>query len=167
MTRDKAMAASGAMWDVLDSDHNGVLDKTDREAKRLSDFARIDDDGDGELSQAELSTGSADFGAEQAQRRAAWFKRLDTDRSGGLTREEIAGGADDAGQSQQAQRSDRLFRMADASKDGRVTKAEYDAAVRRFLDVVDSNKDGMISTAEREAGSAMLRRTAAGSGGAA
>jgi hypothetical protein len=59
-----------------------------------------------------------------------------------------------------------VLRMADANKDGVVTKAEYDAAVKAHFDRVDTNHDGKISKEERKAArDAMRARFGAGRAG--
>jgi Ca2+-binding EF-hand superfamily protein len=160
MTREQATAATVAMWNVFDSNHDGVIDQADRQTDDDEGFKRIDANGDGQLSQDELGTNSPEFKSSHAEGRLTWFQRLDSDKSGGLTRAEVAGGANEPGQRERAARGQRLFEMGDTNKDGRVTKAEYDLAVKRYLDEVDANDDAMISSAEREAGEAKLRALA-------
>jgi Ca2+-binding EF-hand superfamily protein len=157
MTREQATTAAVAMWNVMDSNHDGTIDQSDRDAQDDGSFKRMDEDGNGELSGEELGT-SPEFKSAHAEGRAAWFKRLDTDKSGGLTRTEVAGGADDPAQRERAQRGRRLFEMGDANKDGRVTKAEYDTAVAQFVKKMDGDSNNTISPAEYEAASAELRR---------
>ena len=51
----------------------------------------------------------------------------------------------------------RMFTMADANKDGKVTEAEATAAALARFDRVDTNKDGTISDAERQAAREKMR----------
>ena len=43
----------------------------------------------------------------------------------------------------------RMFDMADANRDGRVTMAEGTAAAYRHFDMADANRDGQITRDER------------------
>lgn len=165
ITRAQARAATSAIWDVIDVNHDGVVDRSDkaeRDAERAQAFRRIDANGNGELSQAELGAASPEFRSQMDAVRATWFMKLDTDKNGGLSRAElVAGGAGERPAAQSALA--RLpFDMADSNKDGRIVRAEFDAAVERHLDLVDANRDGKITNAEYEAGRARLRSGAEG-----
>jgi len=107
---------------------------------------------------------------DRAERRGAnrgeWFARLDTDKSGGISQAELAaarGARDDhAGMRRGGHRMGAMggagmgrgmgmLAMADANKDGAVTRAEATAAALAHFDRVDADKDGSISAEERRA----------------
>jgi hypothetical protein len=51
----------------------------------------------------------------------------------------------------------RLFEMADANKDGRVSLAEAQAAALAHFDRADTNRDGQITPEERSKAHATMR----------
>lgn len=141
-------------------------------------FARLDTNRDGFLTREEAEAGRAEMRErvanrlrERAQRAPgaardpnAAFDRLDTNRDGMISREEFAQGrearierrADRAAKGPRGMRGggmaglgSRMFDMADANRDGRVSLQEAtDAAVRRF-DMADANRDGQVTREER------------------
>jgi EF hand len=50
-----------------------------------------------------------------------------------------------------------MARMADANKDGAVTRDEFLAAQGRHFAMMDANKDGTVTAEERKAGRAKMR----------
>jgi Ca2+-binding EF-hand superfamily protein len=50
-----------------------------------------------------------------------------------------------------------MARMADTNKDGQITRAEYDTAVKAHFDKVDKNHDGKITPDERKAARDAMR----------
>jgi hypothetical protein len=51
-------AAGDSMWDRLDANHDGRIDRADRDARLLEGFARWDTNHDGMLGRAELRAAS-------------------------------------------------------------------------------------------------------------
>jgi len=122
-------------------------------------------------------------------RKAAMFDRIDADHNGSISRDEFMAarprgpGRDEAGRDGPMagmghgghgghHRGGRggmgmmMLHMADANKDGSVTRAEFDAAVAQHFDQVDTNHDGTITGDERRAAhSAMKARMEAMHGG--
>lgn len=102
---------------------------------------------------------------------AAAFDRLDTDRNGVLSRQEFEAGRVIREKRMMVMREHgkpadgkmgmhrmggrmagmhgKMFDMADANKDGRVSLQEAQAAALRHFDMVDANKDGQITREER------------------
>lgn len=162
ISRAEALAASHAMWHVLDANEDGVLDARDRDAQRDRQFARIDTDHNGELSAAELRAGSPEFRGDALATRMAWFARLDENADGGLSRAELAKGG--AGQlpAESSRQVAFLFSMADTNHDKKVSRVEFDAIVEKLIDRFDSNHDGKISRAEHEAGRTLITRMSQG-----
>lgn len=105
--------------------------------------------------------------ARRAQRDARAFERFDLNRNGVITREEFAqvrAQRGDGGQRMGMQRGERrgmamrmrgamgarMFVMADANRDNRVSIQEAtEAALRRF-DMADLNRDGQVTREERQ-----------------
>ena len=88
----------------------------------------------------------------------AEFDATDTDRDGTLSRAEIRARVArmDAGKTQLSQAqatsyADRLFTLADANKDEKLTPAEMQALFRAMAMRYDTNHDGVVSLAERQA----------------
>ena len=135
------------------------------EAKVAEHFARLDADRDGFVIMAEADAMRADRREKRseriAERRADRFDRLDTDKNGQLSRAEF-----DARREHRAERRaarpgrmhvralrgnlhGRMFAMADANKDQRVSLQEATAAALQHFDAVDANRDGQVTRDER------------------
>jgi hypothetical protein len=95
-------------------------------------FERLDSNRDGSISRQEWDAGRA---ARQQRMAARGERAPGARRIGGMRMGGGFGG--------------RMFEMADANKDGRVTLAEAQAAALRHFDTVDSNRDGRITPDER------------------
>jgi Ca2+-binding EF-hand superfamily protein len=50
-----------------------------------------------------------------------------------------------------------MLRGADTDHDGKITRAEYDASIKMHFDAMDTNRDGQISKDERQAAHAKMR----------
>jgi hypothetical protein len=131
-------------------------------------FARLDTNRDGAVTQAEADAARGQFIEKRrervSQRGSAAFDRLDANKDGQVSRQEW-----DAGRQVREERmamhdgargghgmhragmgfGGRMFGMADANKDGRVTLAEAQAAALQHFDRVDLNHDGSITPEER------------------
>ncbi|MBF9152846.1 EF-hand domain-containing protein [Novosphingobium jiangmenense] len=135
ITWAEAKAKSDEMWTKLDVNKDGKLDKADQSAKWAEKFAEIDTDKNGSISQAE-------FIAHHQQMKGP--EGPDGDHKGhrGGRRHGGMGGMMMGG---------HMAMMADANKDGTVTRAEFDAGVKAHFDMADANKDGKITPEERRA----------------
>ncbi|MCF6445105.1 EF-hand domain-containing protein [Nereida sp. MMG025] len=100
-------------------------------------FETLDADGNGQITQAELTA-----------HRAAAFAERDTNGDGQLTVEEIVKAADD----RQAKRAERMIDRLDSNDDGAVSAEEMAAFEPRRGGMMrlDANDDGQISKAEFE-----------------
>ena len=149
-------------------DANAPMTRAQAQAKAEEMFAKHDANSDGKLDQA-------DRAAKMAQR----FDQMDTDRNGSLSREEFAAGhqrmgkgGDHAGHGgmmgaegpRKGMRGGRhgrdggmMMKMADANKDGAVSKAEATAGALKHFDMIDANKDGTVTPEERKASFAKMR----------
>ena len=51
-----------------------------------------------------------------------------------------------------------MLKMADANRDGRVSRAEAASGALRHFDMMDSNRDGRLTPEERAAGRAQMKQ---------
>lgn len=150
-----------------------VQTRADVQTKVAEHFNRMDSNRDGFLTKAEADAAAQAFGGKRAERRAERgeqrFEQIDTNRDGSITRSEW-----DSAQAQRQQRiaardqngdgradrarfghhgmggfGGRMFEMADANHDGRVTLQEAQTAALQHFDMVDTNRDGRITPDER------------------
>ncbi|WP_292960234.1 EF-hand domain-containing protein [Novosphingobium sp. UBA1939] len=173
VTWAEAKAKADEMWAKLDVNKDGKLDQADRDAKVMQKFDAIDTNHDGAISRDEfLAHHNAMRGPGADGPRAdgpgagpaeghRWHR-------GGRGGPQGRGPGPDGPGMHGAMMGGpgMVLRMADANKDGVVTKAEYDAAVKAHFDRVDTNHDGKISKEERKAArDAMRARFGRGPGG--
>ncbi len=109
-------------FDRIDTDGNGQLSKAEIEAARQARFKAADTDGDGALSQAELT---ALLEKEAAARAARMMARRDANGDGKLSPEEM-GPAAGVTQGMRA----KMFARIDTDGNGELSKAEIEAAVK-------------------------------------
>ncbi|RKF22522.1 hypothetical protein D6851_04690 [Altericroceibacterium spongiae] len=134
-TREQAQERASSMFDRMDANGDGVLDDADREAREKQRFERLDTDGDGSISPEEFAA------RKQAGKRGSGMGRRGHHgmRHGG------PGG------------SGPMFMMADANKDGTVTRAEFDAQALSMFSRMDTNGDGTVTADERKAARDAMR----------
>lgn len=156
-----------------------VQTRAEVQAKVAEHFAKVDANHDGVITKAEADAAMQAFHAKFADRMKdrrddrsdSAFERLDTNRDGSVSRAEWDSGAaqreqriasrDKNGDGRPDRRfkhagmrdmggfGGRMFDMADANKDGRVTLQEAQAAALQHFDMADSNRDGQITPDER------------------
>ncbi|MBB4615861.1 EF-hand domain-containing protein [Novosphingobium taihuense] len=134
ITWAEAKAKSDEMWTKLDVNKDGKLDQADKSAKWAEKFAVIDTDKNGSISQAEFIAHHQQMKGHEGQ---AGERKGRHGRGHGGMRGMMMGG--------------HMAMMADANKDGTVTRAEFDAGVKAHFDMADANKDGKITPEERRA----------------
>ena len=115
------------MLEQFDTNGDGNLDESEREAARLAKFAEIDTDGSGSLTEDEMI---AHRTAKMTERISAHFAEHDTDGSGAISVEEFEA----AHQARKEKHKER--------REGRRAK---------MLEKFDTDGDGELSEAEREA----------------
>jgi Ca2+-binding EF-hand superfamily protein len=142
--------------------------RADVQAMVAQHFARLDANRDGFVTKAEADAalqGGRGRLAERAKEkasegRAQAFDRLDANHDGVISRSEWNAGSSlprSAAEGVRANRrsramgsfTGRLFEMADANRDGRVSLQEAQSAALRHFDTMDANRDGRVTREER------------------
>ncbi len=143
------------------------MTRAEMQAMVKDHFAAADANKDGAITKEEVK---ARHEARRAERMDAHFKKMDADGNGSISREEFDAGhaarhgkmADSGGESQPTMKMrhggrhgmamgmhGKMFDMADANKDGKVTLAEAQSAAMTHFDKVDGDRNGTITPAER------------------
>jgi len=118
------------------------------ESKISSEFGEMDSNKDGSLTRAEVESWQTRTASQIATaRNKAIFARLDADKNGSLNAAEFAR----LGPAPIKANPDPLIKAMDANKDGKVTKAEHNAAGSARFTQIDANKDGVLTEAEAKA----------------
>lgn len=158
--------------------HDRVQTRAEVVAKVGEHFAQLDANKDGSLTKAEAEAGRAAFkqrlGQKLGERRdpAQAFDRLDSNKDGSISRDEFNTGHEMRIERRMAMKDGapgqpggmghkgmrmhrfgmmggRMFDMADANKDGRVTLQEATNAAVQHFDMADTNRDGQVTPDER------------------
>jgi hypothetical protein len=151
-------AAADRMWAHADANHDGRIDAADRDARMLEWFGKIDTNHDGMISKDE-------FLAEIHARADRWRDHGDgppPPPSGPQWPGEAPGRFEPDGHGHEhvgmGWRQGGMIRMAilwpamaGVRKDGVITRAAFDAAVRARFDRLDTNHDGTLTRDELRA----------------
>jgi hypothetical protein len=126
-----ALAQTARTTPQAHTSHHGakVHTRAEVEAKVARHFARVDTNGDGFVTRAEGQAAAQVMHAKFEQRMA---QRRTGARAGGMHR-----------------MGERMFKMADANNDGRVSLQEAQAAALHHFDMADANRDGQVTPEER------------------
>jgi Ca2+-binding EF-hand superfamily protein len=125
----------------IDANHDGVIDKSEREAmrdrmrNRRGSEAGHGPDGSPPPPPGEMGPGG---GHPDGPRPGRGMAGMGMGMGGGMG-------------------AMMLLRGADTDHDGKITRAEYDASVKMHFDAMDTNHDGQISREERQAAHEKLR----------
>ncbi len=150
MTWADAKAKADQMWTRLDVNKDGKIDQADRAAKAAERFDKLDTDNNGALSQQEYAARQGKW----KDRKAGASAPADGQRKpGGKRGHGMMGGGM------------HMMAMADANKDGTITRAEFDTAARAHFDMADANKDGSVTADERRAAMKSMMGKMRGTGG--
>lgn len=156
-TRDQAAAKVRETFSRLDSNRDGFVTREEAQAGRSA--VRLIRRGEGKAARAPE--------ARMADR-GAMFDRLDSNRDGMISRQEFtnsppmekrivirregrgpgAHGAMRVGPAMMGM-GGRMFELADANRDGRVSLQEATAAAMQRFDTADANRDGQLTREER------------------
>lgn len=154
MTRAQVTAKAGEMWAKMDVNSDGVINQADREARRTQRFDQMDTNKDGSISRAEFNAAHPADGSGHHR-----MHGQNMGHEGMKGHDQMGGGRMGHGHRDGGMKMGKMMlQMADANKDGSVTRAEFDAALARHLDQVDANKDGTITAAERRAAHADMMK---------
>ena len=164
MTRDDVVKHVRDMFARLDTNHDGFVTRQEVDALHVKMMGAMDTAGD-------MEKRMADHGVMMGDR-ATIFDRLDANHDGNISRQEFMAGRGQVRQERVTIMRDgagapgqmrmhrmgtgagiggfgRLFDMADANHDGRVSLAEAQAAALAHFDRADTNHDGKITPDER------------------
>ncbi len=146
LTKADAQARAAEMFARMDVNKDGKLDQADRAARQGEHFARMDTDKDGKLSAQEFTAGRP-------------------------KREGMAEGRKGPGKMGRHGGGHRgpegmMGRMADANKDGAVSRDEFLAAQGKRFEMMDADKNGTVTAEERQAARAKMREHMRGMRGA-
>ena len=155
MTRAAVEQRADKTFDRLDANHDGKIDTADRAVRQKARFDRIDANHDGQVSYAEFTAARAN--AEQA-RKGRIAQR--GERLGPSARGEHRMAHNRFGRGGLSGRGGAvgMIRMADADKDGAVTKAEFRARMLQRFDRLDANHDGIVTRDEAKAARDNMRQ---------
>jgi Ca2+-binding EF-hand superfamily protein len=132
-------------------------------------FARLDANKDGFVTRDEASAARSQFAARMQHRdpqqrsaaRAKAFERLDVNRDGMISRAEFAAPRPHRMAMQHAGMhrgfGGRMFEMADANKDGRVSMGEAQQLALQHFNRADLNRDGVLTPQERQQSRQLMR----------
>jgi hypothetical protein len=150
MTRTAAEQRAGQRFDKIDANHDGKIDKADRAVREKARFDRVDANHDGQLSFAEFT---AKHDRREDAKGTRGSRSADGDHRGGHRMAMRGGFHGGPGGFRGG-----ITRMADADKDGTVTKAEFQAAALTRFDRLDANKDGTVTADEAKAARDSMRQ---------
>lgn len=124
-----AVAQRGGDWfDTADANHDGVVSRDEFMRYREANFGRLDRNNDGVVSPADFPR-LARFKPDAFERVTEALGGADRNGDGAISRAELT------------QAPPVMFDRADANRDDRVTKAEYDAARARMRDALQQRRN--------------------------
>ncbi|MCP1471546.1 Ca2+-binding EF-hand superfamily protein [Sphingobium sp. OAS761] len=163
----------GGMMMRADTDKDGKISKAEMTAALEARFAKMDVDRDGQLT-------AKDRDLMRKQRMDTRFAAMDSDKNGQISKAEFTaahearaekreemrgrGGSDGhrmgkgKGHHRGMMRGGPGGPMAEARKDGIVTKAEFVAGPLAMFDKADANKDGFVTADEMKAAHQAMRQ---------
>ena len=139
-TRAQAQDHATKMFERMDANKDGKLDKADHEARQTGRFDRLDTDKNGSLSREEFNTRPQR--AEKApDGQKAEGRRGDGKHFGGRHHGGRGGG----------KHGGFMMKQADTNNDGAISQAEFVASHLAKFDAADADKNGTVTSAERKA----------------
>ena len=123
----------GGFLKSADLNKDGTIDQTEFQTTRDKWFADLDADKDGFVSADELKA----FGDKM---HAEWAKKHGDDAAGKADASKPEGKHGDM--------AGRILKRVDADKDGKISKAEFDAEGAKLFAKLDENSDGKIAQNE-------------------
>ncbi len=157
ITWAEAKAKADEAWTRLDVNKDGKLDQADRDAKLVQKFDEIDTNHDGAISRDEFIAHHRGM----MEHKDGPMAMDGPPPPGGMGQHGVGehrmGGPGGHRMGGHDMMGGMIAMMADANKDGTVTRAEYDAAVKAHFDKADANHDGKITPEERRAAFKAMR----------
>lgn len=163
---DRPGGRQGEMMAKMDANHDGKISKAELTAALDARFARMDANHDGKLTKE-------DWALNREARLDERFAAMDADHNGQISKAEFKAahqgpgpeGRDDQGFGRRGHHrfgggmmfGGRGGPMAEAMKDGGVTRAEFMARPLAMFDKADSNKDGVVTADEMKAAREAMR----------
>ncbi|MFM5929882.1 MAG: hypothetical protein ACKOPQ_03135 [Novosphingobium sp.] len=165
VTRAEAQAKAGEHFAMMDVNKDGKLDKADREARQAEHFKKMDTDGNGSISQAEFAAAHAAKGTRMGDGAGKGMRHGGGDHAGGMRHEGMGAGGPGAGGhgkgmhhgGESGMRGGMMMHMADANKDGAISRDEFVGGALKHFDMADANKDGKVTPDERKAARQTMR----------
>lgn len=156
----RKMRGPQVTFEQLDTNGDGFVTAEEMQAHAESRFMALDTDGDGAVSLEEMKAkfaqgqGDKKKGERGAKKMEKMFSKMDANGDGKLTADEMKPKGD---------RHTKMIERLDTDKDGKISKAEFDAhkaeregkrAERKakMFKKLDTNGDGVISEEEFNAG---------------
>ncbi len=150
MTWSEVKAKTDGLWTKLDVNKDGVVSEVDRDAKLGQKFDEIDAGRDGQISREEWTA-----------HHRAMMERVHG-RMEGMEQDGPKGrrgrGHRGMGHGGMGMMPHEMLKAADTNRDGKLTRAEFDAGAKARFDKADANRDGKLSPDERRAAMAAMRR---------
>lgn len=132
----------------LASENDGAVTRAQAEAAIAGQFALIDADGDGLITQDEMRAYNEARRAEMQARRAERAAERGTERRERRGRAEMDPERLAAYQERRAERAAARWAEIDTDGDGGLSLAEYTAARIKAFDRLDANSDGIVTAEE-------------------
>ena len=159
ITQAEFLAEADARFTATDTNFDSLLTKEEikaaREAKRAERKAKIDTDGDGNVSKAEKKAAKALMKEKMQARKLANF---DTDGDGTLSETEKEAGKAQRKElreafkarkaERKAEKGDKRALRGDTNEDGVISRAEFDTATISLFERLDVNADGVLTEGE-------------------
>jgi hypothetical protein len=121
--------------------HERMAGKMHQRGAMMPDFATLDADGDGKVTEAEIEA-----------HKAALFAEIDTDGNGTVSAAELVAHKEAKADERKAGRSEKMIERMDADKDGELSMDEMTGAVKKSpFERLDTNGDGALSEDEMKA----------------
>lgn len=171
MAQDNERPRRGDVFFQADANNDGAVTRQEFDASRTALFTRLDANNDGYLSREEMRAQFAGRGGERRGHRGAGHLRgVEAGPDGSITREQFLArpnaafdrldrnndgviSADERPQRpQRAEGAERRQRPnIDTDGDGRISRAEFDAAGAAMFQRLDANNDGRVTREEAQA----------------
>ncbi|MCW5748651.1 MAG: EF-hand domain-containing protein [Alphaproteobacteria bacterium] len=135
--RPDRTARQHALFDRLDLNKDGFIDRDESKAARLAVFERLDANKDGKLTADELAQGRRSQGSRRAPGDVNSRREGTPPAAAGATSEE-----------RRRTRAERLVQRLDSDKDGAISRAEWLAVDEARFARRDADKDGRLAFEE-------------------